>query len=98
MGQNKKDLLYCVLDQVEWPEPSPDLFASTMRRVREEVCVVPKVPFFVTVIQRPAFLAACFALFLGVGILSGVQAQNILTDNTDYSYYSAGSAYFLQHE
>lgn len=87
------------LAQASFPTPSTDLKAKTLQRltvIQKQSASMPMAGSgLFDLLQRPAIMAACFALFLGLGLGSGVHYKN-MTDTSqsgEYSYYALGPSY-----
>ena len=80
------------LFQVEWPAPSKHLKSSTLNAIRQQTMSD------VLVMEEDSrnglwLQIACFVIFLGLGLTVGSYYTDHYSEQSDYSYFSVGTAY-----
>lgn len=76
------------LSTMQWPEPSSEVFMNVMEHAHTYDRRVQFMPDFVFSDLRPGILAACFVLFLGLGLTFGTQYQSAQAQSSYDGYFS----------
>lgn len=87
------------LNAAAWPSPAEGLYMRTLEKIRQEaeeeedIFYPPLAAPALAFMQRPLLFACVALMALGLGFSSGTQYNSLLSQNTEYSYFSIGSAY-----